>query len=322
MYHGKVDLHLHLDGSLSEDVVARLLQREGITMSREELQHNLRVEPECTSLVEYLQKFEVPGQVLQTEYGLELATYELLQRLAGQGLIYTEIRFAPQLHTRKGLTQQEVLKSVLRGAAQAQRDYPTIRAGILLCAMIGGSENRATFDLAKDFYGNGVVGVDLAGAEGSRPLREFAPLFHDMAARNIPFTIHAGECGSWENVKLAVELGARRVGHGCGAIKNEECMDLLRRNHITVEACVISNLQTKAVPNLQSHPIKPFFDRGIAVTVNTDNMTCSNTTLRHEHETIASAFDFSDDDFRAMDANAIRSAFCPDSEKQALLEKL
>lgn len=322
MYHGKVDLHLHLDGSLSENVVAQLLQREGITMSHEEIRHNLQVQPDCTSLVEYLQKFDLPTRVLQTEYALELAAYDLVKRLAEQGLIYAEIRFAPQLHTQKGLTQQAVLKSVLRGAEQAQRDYPTIRIGILLCAMIGAAENRATFDLAKDFYGNGVVGVDLAGAEGSQPLETFAPLFHDMTCHGIPFTIHAGECGSWENVKKSVELGARRIGHGCGALANDDCMELLRRNRITVEACVISNLQTKAVPNLPSHPIKPFFDRGIAVTINTDNMTCSDTTLQREHETIASAFPFTNADFVKMDQNAIHGAFLPESEKPALLEKL
>lgn len=322
MYRGKVDLHLHLDGSLSENVVAQLLQREGITMSHEEIRHNLQVQPDCTSLVEYLQKFELPTRVLQTEYALELAAYDLVKRLAEQGLVYAEIRFAPQLHIRQGLDQQAVVKSVLRGVKQAQQDCPTIRVGILLCALIGGAENRVTFNLAKDFYGNGVVGVDLAGAEGSQPLENYAPLFEDMNHFGLPFTIHAGECGNWENVQRSVELGARRIGHGCAAIANAGCMDLLRRHQITVEACVVSNLQTRAVHNLQSHPIKPFFDSGIAVTVNTDNMTCSDTTLQKEHETIVSAFPFTDADFLKMDQNAIRGAFLPEADKAALLQKL
>lgn len=322
MYHGKVDLHLHLDGSLSEAVVAELAERGGFPMSAEEIRRNLQVPSECTSLVEYLQRFELSTKVLQTEYALELATYDLITRLAAQGLIYTEIRFAPQLHTRQGLSQKAVVQSVLRGAEQAQKDCPTIRAGILLCALTDGAENRQTFSVAKDFYGRGVVGVDLAGAEGIRPMEDYAPLFADMHKAGVPYTIHAGECGSAENVRKAVEMGASRIGHGCGALKSESCMELLRSRHITVEACVISNLQTKAVPDLQSHPIRPFFDRGIAVTVNTDNMACSNTTLAREHEVIESAFHFTDEEFLQMDRNAVCGAFLPEAEKAVLLEKL
>lgn len=322
MYSGKVDLHLHLDGSLSENVVAHLLQRDGIPMSAEEIRHNLQVGKDCTSLVEYLQKFDLPAQVLQTEYALELATYDLVKRLAEQGVIYTEIRFAPQLHTRKGLTQKEVLDSVLHGVKQAQRDFPTIRAGILICAMIGGLDNRESFDLAKDYFGNGVVGVDLAGAEGSVPLTTYAPLFEDIAKFGIPFTLHAGEQGSWENVRDSIKLGAKRIGHSCGAAKNEETMELLRKTGTIVESCVVSNLQTKAVESLAAHPFKKFYDMGIRVTVNTDNMACSDTTLLREHETIANAFGLTDEDFRKIDENAIRGAFISEQEKEALLARL
>lgn len=322
MYQGKVDLHLHLDGSLSSELIAKLAAAEGLMLSAAEIERQIRVDPDCTSLVEYLDKFELPKQLLQTEQNLELAAYDLVKRLAEQGLIYTEIRFAPQLHTRRGLSMEAVVCSVVRGVEQAQRDCPAIRAGVLLCALIGAEENEATFALAKDFIGQGVVGVDLAGAEGSVPLAHFAPLFEDMRRHQIPFTIHAGECGSTENVRLAVELGARRIGHGCAAVKSESCMELLRRNAVTVEACVVSNLQTKAVASLSQHPIRTFFDRGIAVTVNTDNMTCSDTTLAREHAVISSCFPFTDEEFRQMDANALRGAFVPEAERAALLARL
>lgn len=322
MYHGKVDLHLHLDGSLSEAVVSELTAKAGFPMSMEEIRHNLRVPPECTSLVEYLQRFELSTKVLQTPYALELSAYDLLSRLAAQGLIYTEIRFAPQLHTRQGMSQKDVVRSVLRGLEQAQHDHPSIRAGLLLCALTDGKENRQTFDVAKELYGQGVVGVDLAGAEGILPLDTYTPLFEEMLRERIPFTFHAGECGSAENVRHAVELGARRIGHGCGALKSESCMELLLKNHITVEMCIVSNLQTKAVASLESHPIRPFFDRGIAVTVNTDNMSCSDTTLEREHTVIESAFHFTDEEFLQMDRNAIRGAFLSEADKTALLGKL
>lgn len=291
-------------------------------MPEEEVRRNLYVPPECTSLVEYLERFALPTRVLQTEYALELSARELVTRLAGQGLIYTEIRFAPQLHTRGGLSQKQVVEAVLRGAAQAQKDSPSIRAGILLCALIGGDGNAQTLDLARTYLGAGVVGADLAGAEGTVPLETYAPLFEQAAKDGLPFTLHAGECGSAENVRRAVELGAKRIGHGCGAAKSESCMALLRREQITVESCVISNLQTRAVPSLAEHPIRTFFDHGIAVTVNTDNMTCSNTTLAREHRVIESAFGFTDAQFLQMDRNAIRGAFLPEAEKEALYRRL
>lgn len=322
MYQGKVDLHLHLDGSLSEQIVTELAAREGLTLTREEIRESIQVPDNCTSLVEYLKRFELPTVVLQTEYALERAAYDLVERLAKQGLVYAEIRFAPQLHTRKGLSQETVIKSVISGVRQAQADFPSIRAGILLCSMIGGENNEETVRLAKKYVGNGICGADLAGAEGMIPIETYAPLFEGLYREQVPFTLHAGECGDPENVRKSVELGAKRVGHGCGAIKSEKVMDLLVRTKTTVEACVVSNLQTKAVLDAKNHPVRPFYDRGIAVTVNTDNMACSNTTLAREHQVIADAMGFTDEEFRKMDENAICGAFVSETEKAELLKKL
>lgn len=322
MYQGKVDLHLHLDGSLSESVITELLARDGRTMSAEEIRDSICVPDHCTSLVEYLKRFELPTQVLQTEYAMERAAYDLVERLAKQGLVYTEIRFAPQLHTRSGMSQETALKSTINGVRQAQADYPSIRAGLLLCSMIGGDGNEETVRLAKQYIGNGVVGADLAGAEGTVPMETYADLFRGLYREQVPYTLHAGECGDPENVRKAIELGARRVGHGCGAIKSESVMALLARTQTVVEACVISNLQTKAVLDAKDHPIRPFFDRGIAVTVNTDNMSCSDTTLAREHEVIAGAMGFTDAEFIRMDENAISGAFIPEADKKELLKKL
>ena len=324
MYHGKVDLHLHLDGSLSESVVDELLRLDGENLSAEVIRDRMRVPENCKSLVEYLQRFELPTQVLQTEYALERAAYELVERLAGQGLVYCEIRFAPQLHTHRGLDQRTVVKSVIRGVRQAEHDYPTIRAGILLCGLIGSEDavNRQILDLAGEFLGQGVVGIDLAGAECMFPLELYAPIYMQAAKENIPFTLHAGETGSFENIRRSVELGARRVGHGCAAIRDESVMELLKRSGTIVEACVISNLQTKIVLDAKQHPMAEFYRRGIRVTVNTDNMTCSDTTLRREHDLLREAFSFSDEDFRQMDAYAISGAFIPEEEKAALIARL
>lgn len=323
MYFGKTDLHLHLDGSLSEEVVAELAKREGLSLTAEEIRSSIQVPDNCTSLVDYLKRFELPTVVLQKEYALERAAYDLTERLAKQGLIYAEIRFAPQLHTRKSLSQEDAVRSVISGVRQAMADYPSIRVGVLLCSMTHGADaNGETVRLAKEYVGNIVCGADLAGAEGILPMESYAPLFDGLRKEQVPFTIHAGECGDSENVRKAIEMGARRVGHGCAAIKNAEITSLLIRTQTVVEACVVSNLQTKAVLNVKDHPIRPFFDLGVAVTVNTDNMSCSNTTLEREHRVIADAMGFTDGEFRKMDENAIRGAFISETEKAELLKKL
>lgn len=324
MYQGKVDLHLHLDGSLSESIVDELLKQDGEQLPAEVIRDRMRVPEDCKSLVEYLQRFELPTQVLQSEYALERSAYDLVERLANQGLVYCEIRFAPQLHTRRGLDQRTVVKSVIRGVKQAERDYPTIRAGILLCGMIGSEDavNRQILDLAREFLGQGVVGIDLAGAECMFPLETYAPIYLQAAKEDIPFTLHAGETGSFENIRRSIELGAKRVGHGCAAIKDESVMDLLKRTGTVVEACVISNLQTKIVLDVKDHPMAEFYRRGIRVCINTDNMTCSDTTLQREHDLLRDTFSFSDDDFRKMDEYAISGAFIPETEKAALIAKL
>lgn len=325
MYQGKVDLHLHLDGSLSEQVVFELAQRGGFPMSMEEVCSSIYVPDDCTDLVEYLKRFALPTKVLQTPYALEYASYELVSRLARQGLIYAEIRFAPQLHTHQGLTQREVLENVLSGIRQAQQEHPTIRVGVLLCALIGSSkeDNEQILPLAQGYLGRGVVGLDLAGAEGMLPLETYAPIFAEAHRLEIPFTLHAGERGDPENVRKAVELGARRVGHGCGAVRSKAVMELLRREKTVVEACVISNLHTKIVAAPKEHPIEQFFRSGIAICINTDNMTCSNTTLLREHQVISNAFGFTDEEFRQMDAYAIGGAFLlTEAERQTLLQRL
>ena len=143
-----------------------------------------------------------------------------------------------------------------------------------------------------------------------------------ISSAGAPFTIHAGECGNWENIVTAVSFGAKRIGHGVAAIQSQECMELLRERGTVVECCFSSNLQTKAVLTPESHPIEIFFRRRIAVTVNTDNTTVSDTDLAKEHQKLQKYFSFTDQDFLEMDRNALRGAFITKSDRQQLLERL
>lgn len=282
----KIDLHLHLDGSLSIPFLRSLALENGLTMTDSEIERAVTVSDNCQSLPEYLRCFDLPTRLLQTEKALTLATFDVIKQLEAQGVYYAELRFAPQHYTKQGLTQQQTVSAVLKGVDLANQAHFKVKIGILLCMFVTGSAsaNQETAELAVAYKDIGIAGLDLAGPESAVPMSEFEPLFHFAYQSGLPFTIHAGECGDYDNIAKAVSFGARRIGHGCAARFSEECMRLLEKEQITLEMCPTSNVQTKAVPALSSHPIRTFFDRGLLVTVNTDNMTVSRTTLDHEYE--------------------------------------
>ncbi|MEY8355309.1 adenosine deaminase [Lachnospiraceae bacterium 54-53] len=316
----ETDLHLHLDGSLSLEVIRQLAEQIGYDFEGKPVKEMVVAGDDCESLVDYLKCFDLPGRLLQTEEALELAAADLAERLALQGLIYGEIRFAPQLHMKKGLTKERAVEAVVRGTARGIGGSG-MKAGILLCAMVNGSdrENEETFELAASYRGKGVVGVDIAGPEGMVPMAHFEPLFQKAYKKGIPYTIHAGECGDCENINKAAAYGAKRIGHGCAAIQSEACMDLLKRERITLEMCVISNLQTKAVPSIKEHPLKAFYDRGIRVTYNTDNMTVSDTSLEKEGDLIRKYLGFTEAELSRMNRYALEAAFLEEPEKEKII---
>lgn len=319
----ETDLHLHLDGSLSVEAVKRLAEMADYKFEDQNIEKLLTVGSRCESLPDYLRCFELPGKLLQTEEALEYAAFDLVKRLTEQGVLYAEIRFAPQLHKKGGMSGQQAVEAVVRGVNKGIGTFP-IHAGVLLCAMVSGTDldNAETLELAKAYLGKGVCGADIAGPEGFVPMAHFETLFRGAYRAGVPFTIHAGECGDYDNVARAVSYGARRIGHGCAAVKSEACMELLKKEKITLEMCVVSNLQTRAVERVEDHPLKVFYDRGIRVTYNTDNMTVSGTSLEKEAELIKKRLGFVEEDLICMNRYAVEAAFIGEQEKALLLEWL
>lgn len=305
-----IDLHLHLDGSLTPEELILLADRSGVTLpcrDTESLQRLLTVEPDCRDLGEYLEKFELPLQVLQTEETLTLSVRSLIKRLAQQGLCYAEIRFAPQLHQRRGLTQQQVVAAAVAGLAQ--REMP---AQLILCCMRGDDNLQANWETvrtAKDFLGQGVCAVDLAGNEAAYPTKDFKEVFELARELAVPYIIHAGEAAGPESVRQALSLGARRIGHGIRSVKDLDLLALLQEKQIPLELCFTSNLQTKAAKDAKDYPLCRFLELGIAVTINTDNMTVSGTDLRKEYTLLQQQLSFSEEMLLAVACNAADAAF-------------
>lgn len=281
-----VDLHLHLDGSLSPEFILDRAEREGIDLgvkSVAELCPLLTANQETASLNEYLQCFEIPLKVLQSAEGLEGAAYDLVRRLSTLHITYSEIRYAPGLHTRTGMSQEGAIEAVNAGLQRAMKDFG-VKSYAILCCMRGGedAQNMETIELAGKYLGKGVVGADLAGAEALYGAELYQDVFARARELGVPFTIHAGEAAGPESIRKALALGASRIGHGIAAAADEELMEELARREIPLEMCPLSNLQTKAVKDIKEYPLRTFLEKGIVVTINSDNMTVSGTDVVNE----------------------------------------
>jgi len=318
-----VDLHIHLDGSVSVNSARELAEIEKISLpeSDKELSEMLMISEDCRDLNEYLEKFSLPVSLMQSRESLRTASYNLCRELKAQGLMYAEIRFAPQKHCEKGLVQREVITSVLEGISESGFD-----ARLILCCMRDGADNSAenleTVRLTSEFRDKGVCACDLAGAEALFPNDRYLYVFEEAAKLGVRFTVHSGEALGPESVVTAAENGAGRIGHGVRAAESEEATELLRRRNIPLEICPTSNVNTCVFSDVSEIPLRYFMDRGICVTINTDNMSVSSTSLRNEYIKAAAAFNLDVSELKKLLKNSVTASFTDDKKKEELSEKI
>ena len=312
----KVELHCHLDGSLSRNFIEKRLGRK---VSQEELS----VSDDCRSLNEYLEKFDLPGQCLMDEEGLREAGYDVLRSMHQENVCYAEVRFAPLLSETSDMDCRKVIEAVIAGMNKGKQDFG-IDYGVITCAMRHHSaeENLRMLQIAREYLGDGVCAADLAGAEAMYPMSEFMDVFETVKNLGMPFTLHAGECGNVQNIIDSVEAGAGRIGHGIAMRGHRELQSELAKKGIGIEMCPISNLQTKAVQSTAEYPLREFLDAGLKVSINTDNRTVSNTSLAKELEFVQKTYGVSDEEIRKMMQNAAETAFARDDVKERLQKKM
>lgn len=310
----KVELHLHLDGSVEPSTIAKL---SGHTI--EETIPELIAKDKCENLSEYLTKFDTPISFMQTKENLKLISKELVNYFERENVIYAEVRFAPMFHTKEGLTYEEVVESVIEGLKS-----DTVKTNLILCMMRGfpKEDNIHTIEVAKKYLGKGVCAIDLAGAEDKFPLKDYETLFDIVKENNIPFTIHAGENGDFNEIELALKIGTKRIGHGIHAIESINTQNLIKENGVLLEVCPTSNVQTNAIDTYENHPLKQLYENNIKVCINTDNKTVSNISLTEEYIKLYNTFNFKIEDFHKMNENAINNAFLTENEKIELLNRL
>lgn len=318
----KIELHCHLDGSLSYNLTDKLLKEKGINLSLDEIRKKMQAPMDCSSLAEYLEKFDLPISLLQTSTGLENAAYDLARQAASENVKYIETRFAPVFSKGEGLKVPEIIESVYKGLERAKDEFG-IESGIIVCAMrhLDMQTNLDMLHEAMELFGCGLVGCDIAGDEKPHTNIEYNEFFNEAKRLGIPFTIHSGECGNANNIAEAVELGAKRIGHGIAMHNRPDIIKMCSDKRIGVEMCPMSNLQTKAVRNFSNYPFGLFYDAGVPVCINTDNRTVSGTSCTNEWEKLSSIYEFDEDDVKRVYTESVEMSFADDDCKDRLLKK-
>ena len=324
----KIDLHCHLDGSIPVGTFIKLAKDSDIELPQICDIEFLKISApkDCQSLKQYLECFDLPGKCLQTKTHLYEAAKSEILAAAQDDVVYIELRFAPLLHTLHGLKVPEILESVISGVrdgcAEVKATGHYIEGNVIVCGMRHEpvEKNAKMLKECADFIGHGLCGVDIAGNEADFPPMTQKALFDLAKDLKLPATIHAGECGSVSNVLDAAALGARRIGHGIALAKDAKARQYCRGNGIFLELCPTSNLQTKAVLQWSDYPFRLFMTEGLGVTVNTDNRTVSQTTMREEYELLRRHCGMTPEDEAMIYQNSIAAAFADDHVKNKLLK--
>lgn len=309
----KIELHLHLDGSVRIDTAAEILEQD-----IDIVKSNMIAPKKCTDLNEYLTKFDYPNIILQSRANLERVSYELALDLLDDGVIYAEVRFAPLKHIKEGLSIEEVINAVLLGFSKVD-----IKINLILCMMrdMSNSDNLKVIDIAKRYLNRGVCAIDLAGAESLFKTSSFQELFNYANSVEVPFTIHAGEADGISSIKSALDFGTLRIGHGIRLLEDTTLMNLVRDKKILLEICPTSNIQTNVVKSYENHPIKKYYDYGIRISINTDNRTVSNVNLTDEYKNLINNLGFTIQNIIDINKMAISTAFLSNDEKTQLLNE-
>lgn len=304
----KAELHLHLEGAIRPATVVDLARENGVDFpypDAEALERAL----DFDDFLHFLAMFQVVNSCLVKPRDFERISRELIEDLAAQGVVYTEIRYSPMHPMRRGLSFDDVTAAVIEGLSQGAHETG-LRSG-LICGLTRQWEGcLETARLAAEWAGRGVQAVDIGGDEAGFPAGGFAEVYRVAREGGLQLTAHAGEASGPESVRAAVEvLGVRRIGHGIRSIEDTQVVALLREREVTLEVCPTSNVRTGVVSGYGTHPLRRLYDAGVRVTLNSDDPAMFQTSISHEYDVAAREFGFSEPELRQLTQNALDAAF-------------
>lgn len=315
----KIELHLHLDCSLSFEVVKQLRPET----TREDYNRDFIAPENCASLEEYLKCAQAPIAIMQTKEQLKAVTLDLFQQLKADNVIYAEIRFAPLQHLERELSAEEVVSIVNDAVSDGMKDTG-VEARIILCTLRHFSEEESmqTVKLVKQFKDSNVTGFDIA-ADETLPIDNHIKAFKYAREQGIPCTAHGGEaCGPESVREILGNLHPSRIGHGVRSIEDPKLLNHLKEKDIHLEVCPTSNVQTGIYDSVKQHRINEIYQNGNSLSVNTDGRAISNVSLTEEYQKLNRHFDWQTEHFLKVTHDAIDAAFCDEETKEKLRQKL
>lgn len=321
----KAELHVHLDGSLRPATMVELAREQRVRLPADdpETLRRAMLVKDARSLEEYLERYYVTVAVMQTPAALERIAYEFVVDVARENVRYVEVRYCPALHT-PALTLTQAVEAPLAGIQRGERETGT-RVGLIVCALrtLPPSVSEDLARLAVDYGHAGVVAFDLAGAEKGHPARDHARAFAHASAHGLACTCHAGEANGPDSIRQALQAcGAHRIGHGTRLGDDPEIAAYVLEHRIPLEMCLSSNVHTRAVPDVRSHPARRYFNQGCVVTLNTDGRLMDGITLTDEYWLAHTELGFTRAEIDRLILNTFESAFLPEQEKADLLARV
>ena len=316
----KIELHIHLDCSLSYETVKRLRPETTI----DHYNNNFKAGKSCSSLKQYIKCADNAISLMQSKESLELVMEDFFNQLIKDNVIYCEIRFAPLLHTEEGLNSREVV-SIICNSMNILSKESGIITGLILCTLRHYSKEQSmeTVKLVEEFKEKGVLGFDIAADEAGYPLDNHLDAFKYAMQNDINCTAHAGEAKGPESIWETIDkLKVKRIGHGVNCMKDPNLVKFLSENNYHLEVCVSSNIKTKTFNKIEDHPISQINESSISMSINTDGRTISDTDLTNEYKLISKKFGWSIEEFKKCNLEAIKHAFVSDEIKTQLSERI
>jgi adenosine deaminase len=316
----KVELHIHLDCSLSYDVVALLIP--GISI--EEYQNKFTAPKNCCSLNDYIECAQAAINYMQTKEQLRMVTLDLLAQFDADNVVYAEMRFAPLQHLQLGLTPEEVVQEVLNAIVEGKKLYK-VEANVILCTLRNFTESQSmeTAELALNFKNSGVVGFDIAADEVGFPLDNHVSAFKFAKSNDILCTAHAGEAlgpnSVWETLE---KLTPNRIGHGIRSIEDPSLIERLIESNIHLEVCPTSNQLTRVYPSLEEYPINTLYKTGVSMSISTDGRAISAVDLNEEYQFMTNQYGWTINDLYRINTEAIKHSFATEEVKVAVQAQL
>ena len=323
----KAELHLHLEGTLSPDTLVTLGQRNGAPLTLDQA----RALYQYTDFTGFLLAFKAVTERLQTAADYELVTYRMLERLHAQGVVHAEVYVSVGViyywAAQRGASEpiEALVAGMERGRERGEHDFGISLLWIFDAVRHFGPEAAAVVfrkaaELRRQFPS--IIGIGIGGDERRTGAEQFRDLYAEARDAGLRLTAHAGETAGPESIWAAINIGAERLGHALTAIEDPELMEVLAERQIPLELCVSSNLRTGACASVTEHPLRSYFDRGLMITINSDDPAMFASDLENEYRIGARHFELTREHLRELGANSLEASFLPADRKVLLLRKL